>query len=156
MTMMSPGRAISPEGRADGAAERPDAFRGIFVVASSRVTFFDVLVFVALVEAVLLTVVLFAVAFPVFVPLVLVLLAVVLFVGIVRLPYPERLPPAYFFDVREADSDRFSMREDGAGAMTGGPSRRTPYDRTVLKAPSPCADLREDGDTHEVGTIGPR
>jgi hypothetical protein len=95
MTMMSPGRAISPEGRADGAAERPDAFRGIFVVASSRVTFFDVLVFgVALLEAVLLTVVFFEV---------LVLLAVVLFVGIVCLPYPERLPPAYFFDVREAD-----------------------------------------------------
>ena len=95
MTMMSPGRAISPEGRADGAAERPDGFRGIFVVASSRVTFFDVLVFgVALLEAVLLTVVFFEV---------LVLLAVVLFVGIVCLPYPDRLPPAYFFDVREAD-----------------------------------------------------
>jgi hypothetical protein len=109
MRMMSPGRAISPEGRADGAAERPDAFRGIFVVASSRVTFFDVLVFgVALLEAVLLTVVFFEV---------LMLLAVVLFVGIVCLPYPERLPPAYFFDVREADSDRFSIRENGAGAI---------------------------------------
>jgi hypothetical protein len=138
MTMMSPGRAISPEGRADCAAERPDAFRGIFVVAPSRVTFFDVLALaVALVEAVLLTVVLFAVAFPVFAPLVLVLLAVVLFVGIVRLPYLKDLPPAYFFDVREADSDRFSMREHGAGAITGGPSRRTPDDRMVLQGTFP-------------------
>ena len=77
MTMMSPGRAVSAEeGRPDDA-ERPDAFRGIFVVAFLRVTFFDVPVLaVALLEAVLLTVVLFAVAF-----LDLVLLAVVLFVG---------------------------------------------------------------------------
>jgi hypothetical protein len=78
MTMMSPGRAVSAEeGRPDGAAERPDVFRGIFVVAFLRVTFFDVPVLAgALLEAVLLTVVFFAVAF-----LDLVLLAVVLFVG---------------------------------------------------------------------------
>jgi hypothetical protein len=121
------------------------------------VTFFDVLALaVALVEAVLLTVVLFAVAFPVFAPLVLVLLAVVLFVGIVRLPYLNDLPPAYFFDVREADSDRFSMREHGAGAITGGRVGGRPTIGWSFKAPSPCADLREDGDTHEVGTIGPR
>jgi len=82
--MMSPGRAISPEeGRPEGAPERPDAFRGIFVVASVRVTFLDVLVLaVALLEAVLLTAVFLAAAFPVFV-----LLAVVFFVGTVRLPY---------------------------------------------------------------------
>jgi hypothetical protein len=90
MTMMSPGRAISLEaGSPDGTAERPDAFRGIFVVASARVTFFDVLdLAVALLEAVLLTVVFFAVAFLGLALLVLVLLAVVLFVGIARLPYP--------------------------------------------------------------------
>ena len=89
MTMMSPGRAISPEGRSDGAAERADAFRGIFVVASARVAFFDLLdLAVALLEAVLLTVVFFAVAFLGLALLVLVLFAVLLFVGIARLPCP--------------------------------------------------------------------
>src|SRR5918994_6175696 len=129
MTMMSPGRAISPEGRADGAAERPDGFRGIFVVASSRVTFFDVLVFgVALLEAVALTVVFFEV---------LVLLAVVLFLGIVCLPYPERLPPSLLLR-REGGRRTGSLcGEHGAGAITGEPSQRTPDDRMVLKAPSP-------------------
>jgi hypothetical protein len=86
ITMMSPGRAIAAEEvRVDGALERSDAFRGIFVVASLRVTFFDVPVLtVALLEAVLLAVVFFAAVFPA-----LVLLAVVLFVGTVRLPYPS-------------------------------------------------------------------
>jgi hypothetical protein len=84
MTMMSPGRASAPEEvRLDGAPERPDALREVFVVASLRVTFFDVAVLaVALLEAVLLPVVFFAVAF-----LALALLAVVLFVGTFRLPY---------------------------------------------------------------------
>lgn len=83
MTMMSPGRATAPEEvRVDGAPERPDALRGVFVVASLRVTFFAVPVFaVALLEAVLLPVVFFAVAF-----LPLAILAVVLFVGTFRLP----------------------------------------------------------------------
>jgi hypothetical protein len=83
MTMMSPGRAgIAPEEVRLGGSERPDALSGIFVVASLRVTFFDLLVLaVALLEAVLLTVVFFAVVF-----LALVLLAVVLFVGTLRLP----------------------------------------------------------------------
>jgi hypothetical protein len=78
MTMMSPGRAGSPEeGRRDGAPERPDVLLGIFVVACLRVTFVDVPVLaVALLEAVLLTAVFFAVAF-----FALALLAVVLFVG---------------------------------------------------------------------------
>jgi hypothetical protein len=82
MTMVSPGRAISPEeGLPDGTDERADAFRGVFVVSSLRVTFLDVLALaVALLEAVLLTVVFFAVAF-----LGLALLAVVLFVGTLRL-----------------------------------------------------------------------
>ncbi|HKI28080.1 MAG TPA: hypothetical protein VKB32_01455 [Actinomycetota bacterium] len=66
MTMVSPGRAgtVPGEVRPDGAPERPGAFRGIFVVAAVRVTFFGVPVLVvALLEAVLLTVVFFAVAF---------------------------------------------------------------------------------------------
>ena len=78
MTIMSPGRAGSPEeGRRDGAPERPEVLLGIFVVACLRVTFFDVPVLaVALPEAALLTVVFFAVVF-----FALALLALVLFVG---------------------------------------------------------------------------
>jgi hypothetical protein len=89
MTMVSPGRAISPEeGLPDGTDERADAFRGVFVVSSFlRVTFLDVLALaVALLEAVLLPVVFLAVAF-----LGLALLAVVLFVGTLRL-LPQWIP----------------------------------------------------------------
>ena len=122
MTMMSPGRAISPEGRSDGAAERADAFRGIFVVASARVAFFDVLdLAVALLEAVLLTVVFFAVAF-----LGLAVLAVVLFVGTVGLPYAVTSSSLLLRREGGRLESRFPMRENGAGAVTGEPNQRTP------------------------------
>jgi hypothetical protein len=92
MTMMSPGRAISPEEGSPGcAAERADAFRGIFVVAASRVTLFVVLALaVALLEAGFLTAVVFAGTFLVLALLVLALLAVVLFAGIACLPYSRK------------------------------------------------------------------
>jgi hypothetical protein len=82
MTMMSPGRAISPEeGPPDGADERPDAFRGVFVVSLLRATFFDALALVVPLFEEGLTVFFSVVAFRA-----LALLAVVLFVGTLRLP----------------------------------------------------------------------
>jgi hypothetical protein len=119
MTMMSPGRAGSPEeGRRDGAPERPDVLLGIFVVACLRVTFVDVPVLaVALLEAVVLTAVFFAVAF-----LALALLAVVLFVG------------TFFASPAAVTSCSLRLRREG---------RRTGPVVIVLKGPSRYADLRE-------------
>jgi hypothetical protein len=148
MTMMSPGRAISPEGeRPDGAPERPDALWDIFDAVSFLVTFFDVLVLtVALLEAGLLTAVFLAVVFPV-----LVLLAVFLFVGTVRLPYHSG-----FLHPTSSTSRRPTESVLDARGMAQGRLFANREDRVVLKGPSPCADLREDGGSHEAGGIGRR